>query len=155
MGETAFLRTIEVSSCYLDNILFTGASATPSDIANITTNSAGRYGFNFNSLSGVAVVHGLSGDSNTTSLIRLNGGQSGTLTILGFKTEEETSGQDPLITIDQTGQATSSAEPVHRRRLHLWTQRCHRSDELYQWCGRSRALRQHQQLLCAGLRQRA
>ena len=42
-------------------------SATPSDIANITTNSAGRYGFNFNNLSGVAVVHGLSGDSNTTS----------------------------------------------------------------------------------------
>jgi hypothetical protein len=104
MGETAFLRTIEVSGCYLDNILFTGASATPSDIANITTNSAGRYGFNFNNLSGVAVVHGLSGDSNTTSIVRLNGGQSGTLTIVGFKTEEEISGQDPLITIDQTGQ---------------------------------------------------
>ena len=109
MGETAFLRTIEVSGCYLDNILFTGASATPSDIANITTNSAGRYGFNFNNLSGVAVVHGLSGDSNTTSIVRLNGGQSGTLTILGFKTEEEISGQDPLITIDQTGQ--SGAQP--------------------------------------------
>ncbi len=109
MGETAFLRTIEVSNCYLDNILFTGASATPSDIANVTTNSAGRYGFNFNNLSGVAVVHGLSGDSNTTSIVRLNGGQSGTLTILGFKTEEEISGQDPLITIDQTGQ--SGAQP--------------------------------------------
>ncbi len=109
MGETAFLRTIEVSNCYLDNILFTGASATPSDIANITTNSAGRYGFNFNNLSGVAVVHGLSGDSNTTSIVRLNGGQSGTLTILGFKTEEEISGQDPLITIDQTGQ--NGAQP--------------------------------------------
>jgi hypothetical protein len=109
MGETAFLRTIEVSGCYLDNILFTGASATPSDIANITTNSAGRYGFNFNNLSGVAVVHGLSGDSNTTSIVRLNGGQSGTLTILGFKTEEEISGQDPLITIDQTGQ--NGAQP--------------------------------------------
>ncbi|MGB8889134.1 MAG: right-handed parallel beta-helix repeat-containing protein [Candidatus Korobacteraceae bacterium] len=109
MGETAFLRTIEVSACYLDNILFTGASATPSDIANITTNSAGRYGFNFNNLSGVAVVHGLSGDSNTTSIVRLNGGQSGTLTILGFKTEEEISGQDPLITIDQTGQ--NGAQP--------------------------------------------
>ncbi|MFZ0914471.1 MAG: hypothetical protein WBQ76_17440 [Candidatus Korobacteraceae bacterium] len=109
MGETAFLRTIEVSGCYLDNILFTGASATASDIANITTNSAGRYGFNFNNLSGVAVVHGLSGDSNTTSIVRLNGGQSGTLTILGFKTEEEISGQDPLITIDQTGQ--NGAQP--------------------------------------------
>ncbi len=109
MGETAFLRTIEVSGCYLDNILFTGASATPSDIANITTNSAGRYGFNFNNLAGMAVVHGLSGDSNTTSIVRLNGGQSGTLTILGFKTEEEVSGQDPLITIDQTGEST--AEP--------------------------------------------
>jgi hypothetical protein len=107
MGETAFLRTIEVSGCFLDNILFTGASATPSDIANITTNSAGRYGFNFNNLAGVAVVHGLSGDSNTTSLVRLNGGQSGTLTILGFKTEEEISGQDPLITIDQTGQGAA------------------------------------------------
>ncbi len=105
MGETAFLRTIEVSGCYLDNILFTGASATASDIVNITTNSAGRYGFNFNNLSGVAVVHGLSGDSNTTSMVRLNGAQSGTLTIVGFKTEEEISGQDPLITIDQTGQA--------------------------------------------------
>ncbi len=109
MGEVAFLRTIEVSGCFLDNILFTGASATPSDIANITTNSAGRYGFNFNNLSGVAVIHGLSGDSNTTSLVRLNGGQSGTLTILGFKTEEEISGQDPLITIDQTGQ--NGAQP--------------------------------------------
>ncbi len=109
MGETAFLRTIEVSDCKVDNILFTGASATPSDIANITTNSAGRYGFNFNNLSGVAVVHGLSGDSNATSIVRLNGGQSGTLTILGFKTEEEISGQDPLITIDQTGQ--NAAQP--------------------------------------------
>jgi len=109
MGETAFFRTIEVSGCKLDNILFTGASATPSDIANITTNSAGRYGFNFNNLAGMAVVHGLSGDSNTTSLVRLNGGQSGTLTILGFKTEEEISGQDPLITIDETGQ--SGAQP--------------------------------------------
>ena len=107
MGETAFLRTIEVSGCKLDNILFTGASATPSDIANITTNSAGRYGFNFNNLSGLAVVHGLSGDSNATSLVRLNGGQSGTLTILGFKAEEEVSGQDPLITIDETGQSGS------------------------------------------------
>ncbi len=109
MGETAFLRTIEVSGCKVDNILFTGASATPSDIANITTNSAGRYGFNFNNLAGVAVVHGLSGDSNATSIVRLNGGQSGTLTILGFKTEEEVSGQDPLITIDETGQ--SGAQP--------------------------------------------
>ena len=128
MGETAFLRTIEVSGCKVDNILFTGASATPSDIANITTNSAGRYGFNFNNLAGVAVVHGLSGDSNTTSLVRLNGGQSGTLTILGFKTEEEISGQDPLITIDQTGQSDGAAQLVHRRRLHLWPQRrerCH------------------------------
>ncbi len=107
MGETAFLRSIEVSGCKLDNILFTGASATPSDIRNITTNIAGRYGINFNNLAGMAVVHGLSGDSNTTSLIRLNGGQSGTLTILGLKTEEELSGQDPLITIDQTGQSTS------------------------------------------------
>ncbi len=53
------------------------------------------------------MVHGLSGDSNTISLVRLNGGQSGTLTILGFKTEEEISGQDPLITIDQTGQDTA------------------------------------------------
>jgi len=110
MGETAFLRTIEVSGCYLDNILFTGASATPSDIANITTNGAGRYGFNFNNLAGMAVVHGLSGDSNTTSIVRLNGGQSGTLTILGFKTEEEISGQDPLITIDETGQ--NGAQPA-------------------------------------------
>ena len=109
MGETAFLRTIEVSGCNVDNILFTGASATPSDIANITTNSAGRYGFNFNNLSGVAVVHGLSGDSNTTSLVRLSGGQSATLTILGFKAEEEISGQDPLITIDEAGQ--SGAQP--------------------------------------------
>ncbi len=109
MGETAFLRTIEVSGCKVDNILFTGASATPSDIANITTNSAGRYGFNFNNLSGVAVVHGLSGDSNVTSLVRLNGGQSGTLTILGFKAEEEISGQDPLITIDETDE--SGAQP--------------------------------------------
>lgn len=107
MGETAFLRSIEVSGCKVDNIVFTGASATPSDILNITTNSAGRYGINFNNLAGMAVIHGLSGDSNTTSLIRLNGGQSGTLTIVGLKTEEELGGQDPLITIDQTGQSTS------------------------------------------------
>ncbi len=109
MGETAFLRSIEVSGCYLDNILFTGASATPSDIRNITTNSAGRYGINFNNLAGMAVVHGLSGDSNPTSFVRLQGGQSGSLSILGFKTEEEINGQDPLITIDETGQ--SGAQP--------------------------------------------
>ena len=109
MGETAFLRSIEVSGCKVDNILFTGASATPSDIRNITTNSAGRYGINFDNLAGMAVVHGLSGDANATSLIRLNGGQSGTLSIIGLKTEEETSGQDPLITIDESGQ--TGAQP--------------------------------------------
>ena len=155
MGETALLRSIEVSGCYLDNILFTGATATPSDIANITTNSAGRYGFNFNNLAGVAVVHGLSGDSNTTSMVRLNGGQSGTLTILGFKTEEEISGQDPLITIDQTGQ--SGAQPSLFIVGGYTFGRSGVNDVIKYVNGDvgTAPYHQRQQLLCAGLRKRA
>ena len=114
----------------------------------------GRYGFNFNNLSGVAVVHGLSGDSNTTSLVRLNGGQSGTLTLLGFKTEEEISGQDPLITIDQTGQ--SGAQPGLYIVGGYTFGRAGVNDVIKYVNGTAgtNAVHQRQQFLCAGLCQR-
>ena len=55
---------------------------------------------NLDNFQGVGVLRGLSGDSNATSIIRFNGNQSATLTVLGLKSEEEISGHDPLITID-------------------------------------------------------
>ena len=63
-------------------------------------NSAGQFGVDLDNFQGVGVLRGLSGDSNATSIIRFNGSQSATLTVLGLKSEEEISGHDPLITID-------------------------------------------------------
>ena len=100
MGETAVLRALEVGNCYADDIRLEGNFATQSEISNITVNSAGQFGVNLDNFQGVGVLRGLSGDSNATSIIRFNGSQSATLTVLGLKAEEEISGQDPLITID-------------------------------------------------------
>ena len=100
MGETAVLRDLEVGNCYVDDIRLEGNFATQSEISNITVNSAGQFGVNLDNFQGVGVLRGLSGDSNATSIIRFNGNQSATLTVLGLKSEEEISGHDPLITID-------------------------------------------------------
>src|SRR5271166_2830732 len=109
MGETAVLRALEVGNCYSDNIRLEGNFATQSEISDITVNSAGQYGVNLDNFQGVGVLRGLSGDSNATSIIRFNGSQSATLTVLGLKSEEETSGQDPLITIDMP---TDGSQPA-------------------------------------------
>ena len=100
MGETAVLRELEVGNCYADDIKLEGNFATQSEIANVTVNSAGQFGVDLDNFQGVGVLRGLSGDSNATSIIRFNGSQSATLTVLGLKSEEEISGHDPLITID-------------------------------------------------------
>ena len=109
MGETAVLRALEVGNCYSDNIRLEGNFATQSEISDITVNSAGQYGVDLDNFQGVGVLRGLSGDSNATSIIRFNGSQSATLTVLGLKSEEETSGQDPLITIDMP---TDGSQPA-------------------------------------------
>ncbi|HVP55409.1 MAG TPA: hypothetical protein VMU45_10475 [Candidatus Eisenbacteria bacterium] len=100
MGETAVLRSLEVGNCYSDDIRLEGNFATQSEISNITVNSAGQFGVDLDNFQGVGALRGLSGDSNATSIIRFNGNQSATLTVLGLKSEEEISGHDPLITID-------------------------------------------------------
>ena len=109
MGETAVLRALEVGNCYADDIRLEGNFATQSEISNITVNSAGQFGVNLDNFQGVGVLRGLSGDSNATSIIRFNGSQSATLTVLGLKSEEEISGHDPLITIDMPADGSQPA----------------------------------------------
>ena len=109
MGETAVLRALEVGNCYSDDIRLEGNFATQSEISNITVNSAGQYGVNLDKFQGVGVLRGLSGDSNATSIIRFNGSQSATLTVLGLKSEEEISGHDPLITMDMPADGSQPA----------------------------------------------
>ncbi len=109
MGETAVLRALEVGNCYTDDIRLEGNFATQSEITNITVNSAGQFGVNLDNFQGVGVLRGLSGDSNATSIIRFNGNQSATLTVLGLKSEEEISGHDPLITIDMPADGSQPA----------------------------------------------
>jgi hypothetical protein len=109
MGETAMLRSVETGNCFADDIHLEGNFATQSEIANITVNSAGNFGVNLNNFQGVGVLRGLSGDSNATSIIRFNGNQSATLTVLGLKAEEEISGQDPLITLDMPADGSEPA----------------------------------------------
>ena len=109
MGETAVLRALELGNCYASDIKLEGNFATQSEISNVTVNSAGQFGVNLDNFQGVGVLRGLSGDSNATSIIRFNGSQSATLTVLGLKSEEEISGHDPLITIDMPGDGSQPA----------------------------------------------
>jgi hypothetical protein len=109
MGETAVLRALELGNCYASDIKLEGNFATQSEISNVTVNSAGQFGVNLNNFEGVGVLRGLSGDSNATSIIRFNGSQSATLTVLGLKSEEEISGHDPLITIDMPADGSQPA----------------------------------------------
>src|SRR5271157_5924629 len=109
MGETAVLRALEVGNCYGDDIRLEGNFATQSEISNVTVNSAGQFGVDLDNFQGVGVLRGLSGDSNATSIIRFNGSQSATLTVLGMKSEEEISGHDPLITIDMPADGSQPA----------------------------------------------
>ena len=109
MGETAVLRALEVGNCYGDDIRLEGNFATQSEISNVTVNSAGQFGVDLDNFQGVGVLRGLSGDSNATSIIRFNGSQSATLTVLGLKSEEEISGHDPLITIDMPADGSQPA----------------------------------------------
>ncbi len=109
MGETAVLRAIEAGNCFADDIVLEGNFATQSEISNITVNSAGKFGIDLDNFQGVGVLRGLSGDSNATSIIRFNGNQSATLTILGMKSEEEISGHDPLITVDMLNDGSQPA----------------------------------------------
>ena len=109
MGETAVLRALELGNCYASDIKLEGNFATQSEVSNVTANSAGQFGVNLDNFQGVGVLRGLSGDSNATSIIRFNGNQSATLTVLGLKSEEEISGHDPLITIDMP---TDGSQPA-------------------------------------------
>jgi hypothetical protein len=103
MGEVASVHDIELSACYNHNFENIGYAATPSDIANITSNRAvNGSGVAFTNLSGIAVLNGISGDCNQTSLIAANFNSAGTLTIHGLKAEAESTicnppAQDPVI----------------------------------------------------------
>ena len=103
MGEVASVHDVELSACYNHNFENIGYAATPSDIANITSNRAVTgSGVAFTNLSGIAVLNGISGDCNQTSLIAANFNSAGTLTIHGLKAEAESSicnppAQDPVI----------------------------------------------------------
>ena len=108
MGEVASVHDVELSACYSHNFENIGYAATQSAIANITTNrSVHGAGVAFTNLSGVAVLNGISGDCNQTSLIAANFNAAGTLTIHGLKAEAESSicnpqVQDPVILASTT-----------------------------------------------------
>ena len=110
MGEVASVHDIELSACYNNNFEDIGYAATPSDIANITSNRAvNGSGVAFTNLSGIAVLNGISGDCNQTSLIAANFNSAGTLTIHGLKAEAESTicnppAQDPVILATTTDQ---------------------------------------------------
>ncbi len=103
MGEVASVHDIEFSACYNNNFEDIGYAATPSDITNITSNRAVTgSGVALTNLSGIAVLNGISGDCNQTSLIGANFNSAGTLTIHGLKAEAESTicnpqVQDPVI----------------------------------------------------------
>ncbi len=103
MGEVASVHDVELSACYNHNFENIGYAATPSDIMNITSNLAVHgSGVAFTNLSGIAVLNGISGDCNHTSLIAANFDSAGTLTIHGLKAEAESTicnppAQDPVI----------------------------------------------------------
>ena len=108
MGEVASVHDIELSACYNHNFENIGYAATPSDIRNITSNRAVTgSGVAFTNLSGIAVLNGISGDCNQTSLIAANFNSAGTLTIHGLKAEAESTicnppAQDPVILASTT-----------------------------------------------------
>jgi len=103
MGEVASVHDLELSACYNHNLEDIGYAATQSTLANITSNRAVTgSGVAFTNLSGVAVLNGISGDCNQSSLIAANFNAAGTLTIHGLKAEAESSicnppVQDPVI----------------------------------------------------------
>ena len=118
MGEVASVHDIELSACYNHNFEDIGAAATESDIRNITSNRAVTgSGVAFTNLAGVAVLNGISGDCNQTSLIAANFNAAGTLTIHGLKAEAESTicnpqVQDPVILASTTADNALSSIKV-------------------------------------------
>ena len=107
MGETSKVRDLLVKNCFSNNIEFAGAAATQSDIGNLTTNrSRNGNGVRFTNLSGVGKINGLSGDCNAGSLVSAQENAAGTLSIIGLKSEAESSicssgtSHDPVILMD-------------------------------------------------------
>lgn len=112
MGEVASIHDIEFSACYNNNFEDIGYAATESDIRNITSNLAvSGSGVAFTNLSGVAVMNGISGDCNRTSLIAGNFSSAGTLTIHGLKAEAESTICNPQVQ-DPVILATTTASTV-------------------------------------------
>ncbi|MFZ0312257.1 MAG: hypothetical protein WAL85_06085 [Candidatus Korobacteraceae bacterium] len=118
MGEVASVHDLELSACYSNNFEAIGYAATPSDLANITSNRAvNGSGVAFTNLSGIAVLNGISGDCNPTSLIAANFNAAGTLTIHGLKAEAESSicnppAQDPVILATTTSNTVLASVKV-------------------------------------------
>ncbi len=118
MGEVASVHDIEFSACYNNNFEDIGYAATPSDITNITSNRAVTgSGVAFTNLSGIAVLNGISGDCNQTSLIGANFNSAGTLTIHGLKAEAESTicnpqVQDPVILATTTSNSVLASVKV-------------------------------------------
>jgi hypothetical protein len=107
MGETSKVRDLLVKNCYSNNVEFTGAAATQSDIANVSTSrSRNGSGVRFTNLSGLGKITGLSGDCNAGSLVSVQENAAGTLTIAGLKSEAESTicangaAHDPVVLLD-------------------------------------------------------
>jgi hypothetical protein len=118
MGEVASVHDVELSACYSNNFESIGYAATQSAISNITSNrSVNGSGVAFTNLSGVALLNGVSGDCNQTSLVAANFNAAGTLTIHGLKAEAESSictpqVQDPVILATTTDPTVLAAVKV-------------------------------------------
>ena len=107
MGETARLANILLKNCFSNNLEIVGASATQSDISNMSSfKSQTGSGVRFTNLAGVAKINGLSGDCNAQYLVSVQENAAGSLVIVSLKSEAETSvcgdslHQDPVILMD-------------------------------------------------------
>lgn len=96
-GETSTIRNVQFYSCnsglYLSSVQ---ASATLEAVSFFDCN----IGLNCDGINGTVRVFGLSGDNNV-NLLRVSGGLSGNVTVIGLKAENYDVGTgDPVINID-------------------------------------------------------
>ncbi len=106
MGEAASVHDLLLKNCYANNLELIGAFASQSKIENITSNrSQHGSGVRTTNLAGVVKIVGLSGDCNPQNLVSTQQSTAGSLTIVGLKSEAESSicpinAHDPVVLID-------------------------------------------------------
>jgi hypothetical protein len=102
-GEVSIIRNISIVGCKDDGFVAVTNGANGCGFENLSVFTSGRYGFNFSNFSGVGFIKNLSGDNNTSGLLRVNGNNC-MVTVAGFKAETTITGaHDPCVLIDSVG----------------------------------------------------